>query len=571
MYLYHNFEQIYYKYMRIKKTNLTIWLPIIISLSIILGFWLGHNRFSSNNGGISINSKKDIEDLLNSMKKSNIGQLVDYIDNNYVEKVNVDTLTEEFIPKILEKLDPHSSYIPASDVLKANENLEGSFDGIGVVFNMVTDTLIILEVISGGPSSKVGIEMGDRIIKVEGENIAGVKYNQFEVVKKLRGAGGTIVNLSIERKGEEELIEIPVVRGKVAINSIEASFMIEPEVGYIKLLRFSRTTHQEITAAIDSLLLVGMKSLIFDLTSNTGGYMDQAILIANEFLPEGEVIVYAKGRDGDVLAKNTSNGKGKFTEHKLYVLVDEFSASSSEIVAGAIQDNDRGVLIGRRTFGKGLIQQQVQLGDGSMVNLSIAKYYTPSGRCIQKPYDMGNSEKYNNDIIDRLKHMEFFTADSIVMKDTTKYYTKSGKVVYGGGGVMPDVFVPMDTTKLSKFVIKAMSNINIIKFITKYATDNNKALSKLTSIDEVKKYLDKNGDKIYNKYVNYMVANGVEITRKEALIPENKKELMPYISAYLGQYTPMGANAFYSIIYPYDNITSKAIKLAIEELKNSNQ
>lgn len=549
-------------YLNIMKNKRLIWFPVIVSVFTAMGFALGYfGKTSNSNIFVNNDLNKSISAVDNmTVSSTKISQILNYIDKMYIEGIGIDTLTENFIPDILKKLDPHSSYIPAKDALEANENLEGSFDGVGIVFNMVTDTLVVLEVVAGGPASKTGMEMGDKIIKIEKENIAGIKYSQIEVMKKLRGEGGTVVNVSVERKGFDELIEIDVTRGKVAINSLEAALIIKPKLGYLKLLRFSKTTHDEIVIAIDSLINLGMETLILDLTSNSGGYMNQAILLANEFLPKNDLIVSAKARDGRLIAQEFADGTGKFINHKLFVLVDEFSASSSEIVAGAIQDNDRGTIIGRRSYGKGLIQQQIPISGGAVLNLSIARYYTPSGRCIQKPYDMGKLDEYYNDLVKRYSHMEFVSLDSIAVNDSLKYKTKSGRTVYGGGGIIPDLFVPMDTTQASKFLIKAVARINLIKFVTRYAVDNSKEFAKLNSLSKVDAYFKKNETDIYNKYIDFVVSNGVKVTKKEAT--ENKKELLPYLEAYIGQYTPMGANAFYSKMYHLNEITNAAVELA---------
>ena len=545
-------------------------IPIIISIAVVFGFALGYwvegtvygKQDQPDLSNIASPESMDVEDLVSGGRigMSGLGQVLNYIDKYYVEEIGIDTLTKEFIPEVMAKLDPHSAYIPAEDVLKANENLQGSFDGVGIMFNMVTDTLVVLEVISGGPSSKVGLEMGDKIIKIDSINVAGVKYDQNEVVKLLRGEGGTKVVVSVDRDGFPELIDFSIIRGKVAIESLETAIMLKPTVGYIKLLRFAKTTHSEVSEAIDSLTNLGMKSLIFDLTSNSGGYLDQAILIANEFLPKESLIVYTEGKNGEMFAKQYSDGNGRFTKQDLFVLVNEFSASSSEIVAGAIQDNDRGVIVGRRTFGKGLVQQQIPLIDGSMIHLTIAKYHTPSGRCIQKPYEMGNSEEYNKDLINRFDKMEFVNADSINQGDSVKYYTKLGRVVYGGGGIFPDNFVALDTTALAPFMTKALSSLHLIKFVTYYATSHSKQLQALTSIDKVNKYLDKNIDTIYKDYVKFLRTNKVKISNKN--VEKFKEEIIPYIKAYVGQYTSVGADAFYYIMYPLNDITRTAVELA---------
>lgn len=549
--------------MRFKKINIAVWLPLIISLAVVLGFCLGYYLFSPIRYSVSDDELINRMNGMMTQNSSKIGSIVELIKESYVDNVDVDTLSEEIIPLLLKKLDPHTNYIPAKDVLKANENLEGNFDGVGIMFNMVTDTLIVLEVVPGGPSSKVGVENGDKIIKVDGINIAGVKYNQDEVVKLLRGVGGTKVKLSVERNGFDQLIEIVVTRGKVAINSLDAALMLKPTIGYVKLLRFSKTTYSEVVNAIDSLKSIGMKTLILDLKGNTGGFMDQAMLLTNEFLPKGDMIVYAESKNG-LMWDQKATGSGKYIGQDLYVLVDEYSASASEIFSGAIQDNERGTIIGRRTFGKGLIQQQVSLSDGSLVNLTIARYHTPSGRSVQRPYDYGNEDKYNKEFYDRYRSSEMLNADSIKIVDSVKYYTKGGRVVYGGGGIVPDIYVALDTTTFSPDLRRALLSVDLVKFVTKYTSNHRKDMNNLTSIDKIDKYFIANESMIYSEYIKYLSAISVNFTPKQAL--EYKKEIMPFLKAYIGQYTPVGSSAFYSIIYPLDNITSKAV--SVIESKN---
>ncbi|MEG2759558.1 MAG: S41 family peptidase, partial [Rikenellaceae bacterium] len=384
-------------------------------------------------------------------RSTTLGEVMAIVDGNYVDSVNFDTLSEKMIPLLLKELDPHSSFIPAREVLASQESLRGDFDGIGVMFNMLTDTVIIQDVIPGGPSSKVGIISGDRIIKINDTIVAGKKINSNLIVGKLKGKGGTAVKVGIKRKGVKELIDINIVRGKVEIKSVDASFMITPQIGYVKLLRFSLTTHQELKDAIKALKAKGMKSLILDLQSNGGGYLDQAILIANEFLPKGKMIVYTEGR-GKRLTEQYADGTGEFIGDDITILINEVSASASEIVSGALQDNDIGTIVGRRSFGKGLVQQQIDLSDGSLLLLTIARYHTPTGRCIQRPYDKGE-EEYYGDIENRYLHGEMVTKDSIKQNHSLRYTTPKGKVVYGGGGIMPDIFVPADTSRYSQFEI----------------------------------------------------------------------------------------------------------------------
>ena len=381
------------------------------------------------------------------MRKLNLAQFA--IANLYVDETDENKLVESAIIGMLEGLDPHSTYSNAEEVKKMNEPLQGNFDGIGIQFNMAEDTLFVIQPVSGGPSEKVGIRGGDRIVMVNDTTIAGVKMSTEDITRRLKGPKGTKVDVKVVRRGVEELLSFTIERDKIPMYSLDASYMMTPKVGYIKINRFGATTHEEFMEALARLKGQGMHNLILDLQGNGGGYLNAAIDIANEFLGGGELIVYTEGRRNprrEFFAK----GDGKHQYGKLIVLVDEFSASASEIVAGAVQDWDRGMVVGRRTFGKGLVQRPIDLPDGSMIRLTVARYYTPAGRCIQKPYE--SIEKYNADLIERYNRGEMMSADSIHFPDSLKCSTlKKGRTVYGGGGIMPDYFVPVDTTLFTKY------------------------------------------------------------------------------------------------------------------------
>ena len=381
------------------------------------------------------------------------------IVNLYVDETDENKLVESAIMAMLKELDPHSTYSNAEEVKKMNEPLQGNFDGIGIQFNMMEDTLLVIQPVSGGPSEKMGIRAGDRIVYVNDTLIAGVKMSTEDIMRRLKGPKGTKVNLKIVRRGVNELLSFMVVRDKIPVHSLDASYMITPKIGYIKINRFGATTHEEFMNALASLKGQGMQDLILDLQGNGGGYLNAAIDIANEFLGQGELIVYTEGRRNprhEFVAK----GDGKHRQGKLVVLVDEYSASASEIVSGAVQDWDRGAVVGRRTFGKGLVQRPIELPDGSMIRLTVARYYTPAGRCIQKPYD--SVEKYNADLIERYNRGEMMSADSIHFPDSLKCKTlKEGRTVYGGGGIMPDYFVPVDTTLFTPYH-RQLSNKGVI-------------------------------------------------------------------------------------------------------------
>ena len=379
-------------------------------------------------------------------------QLAEFaISNLYVDKVDEDKLVETAIVSMLEELDPHSTYSDPEEVKRLNEPLQGNFDGIGIQFNMATDTLFVIQPVSGGPSEKVGILAGDRIIEVNDTVIAGVKMNTDEVMRRLRGPKGSTVTVKVLRAGVKELLPFTIKRDKIPVYSLDASYMVEGKIGYIRVNRFAATTGQEFTDALHKLQKQGMKDLILDLQGNGGGYLNAAIEVVNQFLSRKQLIVYTEGRRNP-RAEFDAEGNGDFLTGRLAVLVDEFSASASEIVTGAIQDWDRGVVVGRRTFGKGLVQRPIDLPDGSMIRLTVARYYTPSGRCIQKPYE--SIEQYNRDLIDRYNRGEMLSADSIHFPDSLKYKTlRLGRTVYGGGGIMPDYFVPVDTTMYTGYYL----------------------------------------------------------------------------------------------------------------------
>ncbi len=408
-----------------------------------------------------------------AMRKLNLAAYA--IDRFYVDTVNQDKLAEDAIVGMLKELDPHSTYMNAEEVKEMNEPLQGNFDGIGVQFNMLNDTLFIINTVAGGPSEKVGVLAGDRIIAVNDTAIAGVKMTTPDIMKRLRGAKGTAVNISVLRRGVKEPIQFRIVRDKIPIYSIDATYMADAKTGYIRVSRFGATTFEEFVAALDTLKKEGMQNLILDLQGNGGGYLNAAIDMANEFLNANELIVYTQGRQFP-REEAISNDKGRFKSGKLIVLVDESSASASEIVSGAIQDLDRGVIIGRRTFGKGLVQRPIPLPDGSMMRLTVSRYYTPSGRSIQKPYQDG-IESYNKDLINRYNKGELSSADSIHFPDSLKYKTIfKGRTVYGGGGIMPDVFIPIDTTRYTDVHRDIVAKGVLLQYVMNYFDANQKSL-----------------------------------------------------------------------------------------------
>lgn len=399
-------------------------------------------------------------------------------NNFYVDSVDCGKLVEDAINGMLSKLDPHSSYTNAKETKSFNEPLQGSFEGIGVQFNILEDTLLIIQPVTGGPSERQGILAGDRIINVNDTAIAGVKMSREEIMRRLRGPKGTVVRLGIKRPGVNGLSYFNVTRDKIPVTTVDAAYMVTSTIGLIRFSSFGATTHDEVVAAIDKLRSRGMKDLILDLTQNGGGYLNAAADIASEFLPKGDLIVYTKGRNVPNQTFRSSGGKA-FQEGRVVVLIDEYSASAAEILSGAIQDQDRGLVVGRRSYGKGLVQRPVELGDGSMIRLTVAHYYTPTGRCIQKPYEKGKKEDYNRDVLNRLNSGELTNRDSIHLPDSLVYHTlREGRTVYGGGGVMPDYFIPLDTTIYTKYYRQLSAKSIILNANLHYLDTNRKQLSK---------------------------------------------------------------------------------------------
>lgn len=439
------------------------------------------------------------------------------ITNLYVDSVDENKLVEDAIRGMLEKLDPHSSYATAKETKAMNEPLNGSFDGIGVQFNMVDDTLLVIQPVTNGPSEKVGIIAGDRIVAVNDTAISGVKMSKEEIMKRLRGPKGTTVNLTIVRRGIKDKLIFKVKRDKIPVTTMDAAYMIRPGIGYIRLGSFGLTSHKEVTIAMDSLKKKGMKDLIFDLEDNGGGYLQAAAQIANEFLQKGDLIVYTSGRAAP-RQEYKAQANGRWRKGKVVVLTNEFTASAAEIVSGAIQDQDRGVVVGRRTFGKGLVQRPLTFDDGSEIRLTIAHYYTPSGRCIQKPYKKGDRLDYAMDLDKRYKHGEFTNQDSIHLSDSLKYYTlRKHRVVYGGGGIMPDYFVPLDTTKYTKMHRQLAAKSIVINHSLKFIDAHRKELK--SQYKDFDKFLATY--EVPSSLIDGIIAEG----KKEKIEPKDEAEL----------------------------------------------
>lgn len=495
-------------------------------------------------------------------------QTVLSIRNAYVDPISLDSIYEVAIPKLLAELDPHSEYIPAKSFQQVNESLEGEFDGIGIVFNTMTDTITVLNVIPQGPSDKAGVRAGDRVILIDGREVAGQKLAQDSMVRLMRGPRGSHVKLSVKRGGIDNLVDIDITRAPIELHSIETAFMLDDEakIGFIRLSQFSRTSHSEMRKAIDKLRSEGAKALIVDLRGNSGGFLDQAILIADEFLPAKRLIVYTEDRNG-YQQREFSTGRGHSTDMALAVLVDETSASSSEILAGAMQDNDRGTIIGRRTFGKGLVQTQIPFADGSAIRLTVARYYTPTGRSIQKPYTPGDEMSYHMDIINRYVNNELFSADSIHFADSLKFTTPGGRTVYGGGGIMPDIFIPIDTVGMTKYYNEVW-NSNVLYRYTLDFTDRHRAdIDAVESLAQLDSLLSAHN--LLGDFTRYAERNGIPTNRAE--LATSRRIIEAQLRAYIGRNALDNESGFYYNIYPIDDAMQRAVAELREELKRNKQ
>ena len=479
------------------------------------------------------------------------------IRTHYVDPINIDTLYEKAIPALLSELDPHSEYIPAKMFNKVNESLEGEFDGIGIVFNAMTDTITVLNVIPQGPSDKAGVRAGDRIMLIDNKPVAGQKIPQDSMVKLMRGPRGSKVKLSVKRNSLDKLVDITITRAAIEMHSVEAAFMLDrnEKIGFIRLSQFSRTSYEEVRKALDRLRDEGMRSVIIDLRGNGGGFLDQVVKIVNEFMPQGKLIVYTEDRYGQRV-NEFSNGLGRYADTEIVVLVDEFSASSSEILAGAVQDNDRGLVIGRRTFGKGLVQAQVPFSDGSAMRLTVARYYTPTGRSIQKPYVNGDEKSYQMDLINRINHHELFSADSIHFDNSMKFTTPGGRTVYGGGGIMPDIFIPIDTLYTSAYYNKVWDSNVLYRYTIDFTDRHRKEVDAITTLEELDALLA--SENLVEEFVKYAERNGVE--RDAEGLAKSRRVIEAQIRAYIGRNTMSDEAGFYYNIFPIDDALQRAVK-----------
>ncbi len=542
------------------KDRYRIYHPLIIAsvlvigiligayLSVVTGAWLGRTEIGMGKKIFPLRVPE-----IGHFNKLN--EIINYIDEYYVDTVDRSKLEDKAIDAIFQELDPHSAYIPPSDLQAVNESLEGNFEGIGIEFNIRNDSIVVISAISGGPSEALGIQAGDRIVMIDGDVVAGKGIVSKDVISKLRGKKGTKVTVQIFRRNTKDLLKYIITRDKIPVYSIDASYMVNDSIGYIKVNRFAETTYEEYLQAFDSLSKRGMTRMILDLRGNPGGYLNQAKDLADEFLSDGKVIVFTEGRARPKkIYKATS--KGGFENKDMVVLIDEGSASASEIVSGAIQDNDRALIVGRRSFGKGLVQEQADMPDGSALRLTIARYYTPTGRCIQRSYEEGK-EAYYNDITERFKDGEMQDKDSIHFPDSLKFTTPKGKVVYGGGGIMPDVYVPIDTSENTEYLTDLFINGVVSQFSFEYADKHRAELSKFA---DAKKY-DKNfniDDKLFNDFITYAEGNKVkknpkEIKRSERLI---KYQLKSQIARNI-----WNNDGYYLVIHHIDDTFQKGLEL----------
>lgn len=532
-----------------------VYFPIFLGIALAIGIFIG-STFNFKNKAVLFTANTN---------EAKIKRLINYIQYDYVDKVNTDSLLDDAISNMLVKLDPHSVYIPKEDLQRVTENMQGKFVGIGVSFLMHQDSVTITGVIKGGPSEKAGVKAGDRIIYANndtlfGESIlkaAGVQDNEKgtilgnrkvsdAVMRALKGEPETNVTISVYRRDADQIIDLPIKRGEVPIKSVTAAYMITPTLGFIKIERFARTTYAEFKTELTNLMANGMTALTLDLRGNPGGFMDIANKIVDEFLEDGKLIVFTKNKNGEV-DQSFATKRGSFEHGKVYVLMDQNSASASEIVAGALQDNDKGTIIGRRSFGKGLVQQEMDLGDGSAVRLTTSRYYTPTGRSIQKPYNTGEANAYANDYLERIHNGELFSKDSIHVNGNLKYTTPKGKTVYGGGGIIPDVFVPIDT--LTTFSNRLYGRLN--DFVFEYIDNHRSQLSKWELNDFIANF-DKD-NKVFNQYIKQLDLNF-------PLSSKSKENLKLYLNAILAR-NLFDETGYYKFIHQRDNMIQKVLEL----------
>ena len=520
-------------------------MPILMTLCIVIGILIG-NFFANHFSGNRLN-------IINS-GSNRLNNLLHIIDDQYVDKVNIDSLVGQAIPQILAELDPHSVYISAKDVQSANDDLKGSFSGVGIEFTIRQDTIHVQNVIKNGPAERAGLLAGDKIVSVDGKSFVGKVVTNDEAMRRLKGPKDTKVKIGVIRYGEKKTKFFTVTRGEIPQKSISATYMLDDTTGYIRIKSFGQTTYPELLIALAKLSQNGFENLVIDLRDNTGGYLQSAVQIANEFLPKNRLIIYTQGRKSP-RQDYKSDGHGSYQNIPMVVLINEGSASSSEIFAGAMQDNDRATIIGRRSFGKGLVQQQIGFPDGSMIRLTVARYYTPSGRCIQKPYTSGEDQSYMQDLMSRYQHGEFFSQDSI-KHNGPAYHTSNGRVVYGGGGVTPDIFVPEDTTNVTSYYKQASMSGLILQFAFTYTDDNRPKLNTFKEMMQLNDYLVKQNT--VEKFANYADAHGLQ--RRNLMIRRSYPLLERYINSRI-IYNMLDEEAWNKYLNQNDPVIMTALKV----------
>lgn len=522
------------------------WMPLAFAAVFVAGIWTG--------------SLFDARQSTDNHARQKLMEVFDLIERDYVDEIDLDSLVEMTIPVMLNNLDPHSAYIPANDLEDANSELEGKFSGIGISFQMLNDTLNVLEVLSGGPSEKGGVMPGDRIIEVDDTIVAGRNIPQNDIVHMLRGEKDTHVTIKVKRGNKKELITFELIRDDIPVESVDAAYMIEPEVGYVRISKFARNTFDEFFQALTKLKLQGATRYIVDLRFNGGGFMEPAVLMANEFLNVGDVIVSTRGRNGDDNITIKADGTGAFRDAELVVLVNEFTASASEIFSGAIQDNDRGWIIGRRSFGKGLVQRPIELADSSEVRLTVQRYYTPSGRSIQKDYTRGHISDYDLDIVNRYANGEILNEDSIKINKDLEFTTAGGRKVYGGGGIMPDLFVPEDTAHVSAYYNVVRDQNLMMKFAYEYCDLNRPQLQTAKTVDALMQKLPSD-QVLLNSFVHFAQINGVSPRYNQINI--SAPLIVNQIKALIAR-NMLGLSGYYEAYNKYDTTVQKALEKSKE-------
>ena len=526
--------------------------PTLSVFSVALGLFIGMTMSQNVQA-----QRITYQDGFWQFEQSKVDRLLQLMENAYVDPLNIDSITDEAMTEIVKKLDPHSAYIPKEDLEMVNSELSGSFSGIGVQFTIQQDTVRIVAVISGGPSEGAGVLAGDKLITVDDSLFVGKKINNEKVMRTLRGEKGTKVKIGVMRAGTPEMLYFTITRGDIPVNSVDAKFIIVKngqKIGFVRANKFGETTYREFMEALFEMKAQGATKYIIDLRENSGGYMDQAIRMANEFLRRGDMIVYSEGK-AYPRYEAKADGTGSFKDAEVVVLIDDFSASASEIFAGAMQDNDRATIIGRRSFGKGLVQQQIPFDDGSAVRLTVARYYTPSGRSIQKPYTMGDSEDYEKELLERFEHGEYYSADSIHLADSTRYRTKHGRVVYGGGGIMPDIFVGRDTSLNTPWYNKCVNLAYTYQFAYKYTDEHRKELSKFTTWKTLEEHLLKQD--LVRQVAAFAKEKGVE--PNEAEMQKSRPLMTRLLNAYIVR-NMLGDEGFFPLFERDDEITKKAVE-----------